>query len=191
MPEPSRETTGLDDLLSRARGGDRQAESILFEKLHARIQALAEKRIWDREAAHDLAQEALRTAFEKYPRADLSRGLYPWLFTILHHKIGNYLKHRRVERAHLERLAVDARSEPDAAEDMAVIELRCSVERALQRLSPECCRIFALLCAGAGRQEIQAAFAGEPMGTIDSRISRCRSKLLAMLEATTREANPP
>jgi RNA polymerase sigma-70 factor (ECF subfamily) len=182
MREP--ESAGLDDLLARARGGDREAESVLFDKLHARILALAEKKVWDREAAHDIAQETLRTAFEKYRAADLSRGLYPWLFTILHHKIGNYLKHRRVERAHAERFAADPeRSERDATESMAAVELLASLEGALRRLSPECRKVFGLLLAGAERNDICAAFGGEPMGTVDSRISRCRSKLLLLLES--------
>ena len=181
MGEPSPDTAGLDDLLARARGGDRQAESVLFEKLHARILTLAEKRIWDREAARDLAQETLRTAFEKYRGASLSHGLYPWLFTILHHKIGNYLKRRRVERAHLEQLAASADREPDAVAAVAAIELWSAVESAVRRLSPECQRVFALLARGASRREIHVAFGGEPMGTIDSRISRCRGKLLSLL----------
>jgi RNA polymerase sigma-70 factor (ECF subfamily) len=189
--EPVRETAGLDDLLARARGGDRQAESALFDKLHARILALAEKKVWDRDMARDVAQETLRTAFEKYREADLSCGLYPWLFTILHHKVGNYLKRRRVERAHLERLGAAAeRPDPEGAEDIAAIDLLSSVESALRQLSPECRRIFALLLGGAGRRDIGAAFENEPMGTIDSRISRCRAKLLALLESAAGGASP-
>ena len=193
MDAPMRESesTGLDDLLARARGGDREAESVLFDKLHARVLAVAEKKVWDRETAHDLAQETLRTAFEKYRAADLSRGLFPWLFTILHHKIGNYLKHRRVEHAHTERLAAEPeRLDLHGAEGMAEVELLASLEGALLRLSPECRKVFGLLLAGAERRDICAAFGGEPMGTVDSRISRCRSKLLLLLESNPGRMGP-
>jgi hypothetical protein len=49
-------------------------------------------------------------------------------------------------------------------------------------MSPECRKIFSMLIGGAGRSEIREAFGREPMGTIDSRISRCRAKLLACIE---------
>jgi len=190
MREP--ESTGLDDLLARARAGDHEAESVLFDKLHARVLAVAEKKVWDREAAHDVAQETLRTAFEKYRSADLSRGLFPWLFTILHHKIGNYLKRRRVEHSHTERLPAEPeRLVHEGTESMAAVELLASLEGALRRLSPECRKVFGLLLAGAERSDIRAAFGGEPMGTVDSRISRCRSKLMLFLESNSGRTEPP
>lgn len=186
------ESAGLDDLLARSLAGDRRAESLLFDKLQARIAAVAEKRVWDREAAHDIAQETLRTAYEKYRSADLSRGLYPWLFTILHHKVGNYLKRRRVESARVERLADGMeRPDPESTNEQNLIVLRAALERALLRLAPECRTVFHLLLSGSGRREIQAAFPGEPLGTIDSRISRCRAKLLALLETSEGGTNEP
>jgi DNA-directed RNA polymerase specialized sigma24 family protein len=80
------------DLLERARTGDRGAEALLFERLQARVVAVAKRRVWDEEAARDIAQETLGTVLAKYREADLSRGFLPWVFTILHHKIGNYLR---------------------------------------------------------------------------------------------------
>jgi RNA polymerase sigma-70 factor (ECF subfamily) len=190
MSDRLQDTSGIDDLVARARAGDRDAENALFERVHARIVAVAKKRIWDQEAARDVAQETLRTVFEKYRDADMTHGFFPWLFTILHHKAGNYMKRRRVEErravheglwpARWEALAVG----PDAA--IAVLELEAALAKGLSQAGTECRRIFELLLAGAGRREIAAAFAGEPMGTIDSRISRCRARLLAYLEAQAR-----
>ncbi|MFQ5601259.1 MAG: RNA polymerase sigma factor [Candidatus Krumholzibacteriia bacterium] len=194
MSDQSRQSVPIEDLLTRARAGDGEAESLLFEKAHARILALAEKRIWDPEAARDIAQETLRTAVEKYRDADLPCGFFPWLFRILHNKVGNYLKRRRVELARFESqdiafgwaaLAVS----PDP--EIAALEFREVLGKALRRLSPECRRIFGLLLEGAGRQEILDAFPGEPMGTIASRLSRCRAKLLAEVEALHAKVRPP
>ena len=70
---------------------------------------------------------------------------------------------------------------PDA--EIAAIELQEALERGLKQAGAECRQIFRLLLAGAGRQEIAAAFSGEPMGTIDSRISRCRARMLAFLDS--------
>jgi RNA polymerase sigma factor (sigma-70 family) len=192
MGDPLRDTQGVEDLLARALSGDPAAENRLFAHLDARLQALAKRRIWDPEAARDLAQETLRTAAEKYREADLSRGFYPWLFAIFHNKVGNYLKRRRVEA---ERRVPEepwlAAEGTAAADETAAIDLWRDLERGLEAASTECRRIFELLLGGAGRREIAAAFPGEPQGTIDSRISRCRQRLLVHLESGARSRRSP
>lgn len=178
-----------DGLLVRARAGDREAENALFERLQARVLQLAKKRIWDEQAALDITQETLATAFEKFREADLSHGLLPWVFKIFHYKVGNYLKKRRAEAAHgaspevLERMAASG----GAREATAVIELEDAIGKALQRLSPECRQIFRLLLADADGEEMRKAFGGEPIGTTYSRVSRCRERLLREVEALTKE----
>ena len=194
MADQLHETASIEDLLARARAGDAVAENALFSRVHARILGLARKRIWDPEAAQDLAQETLRTALEKYRDAELSRGFYPWLFTILHHKIGNYLKRRRTERARFEPMDLDLpwglEAQAAASEsDVAYVDLGMALEKGLRGLSADCQLIFRLLIEGAGRREICAAFPEEPIGTVDSRISRCRARLLASLEAGPKGRN--
>jgi RNA polymerase sigma-70 factor (ECF subfamily) len=188
MAEPLLETASIEELLARARAGDGAAENALFARLHARVLALAKKRIWDQDAARDIAQETMRTALEKYREADLARGLLPWVFTILHHKVGNHLKRRRAQH----QLFDDGLAPPGAAwelrtpDEAGYVELLASLEKALAQLPEECRKIFRLLLGGASRREICSAFRGEPMGTIDSRLSRCRTRLLAHLEESSR-----
>jgi DNA-directed RNA polymerase specialized sigma24 family protein len=64
------QVTDLQEILVRARAGDVAAESVMFEHLHARVFALAKKRIWDEETARDLTQDTLSTAFDKYSSDD-------------------------------------------------------------------------------------------------------------------------
>ena len=184
MSKHPQEATGFGSLLERAWGGDREAENALFEKLHARILALAKKRIWDEEAARDLAQETLRTAFEKYREIDRQRSFLPWVVTIFHHKAGNYIKKRQTQRKHLESGAVPPGWAVDtlAGDDGRVVDLRDWVERALLHVSSDCRTIFRLLLLEACRQDIHDAFPGESPGAVDSRISRCRDKLLREME---------
>jgi len=175
----------LAELLPAARAGDRDAEDELFCRLEARITALAKRKVWDEEAARDLAQETLQTVFLKYRQADFHNGFLPWVFTILHNKIGNYLKKRRreIERGALGGSPLDWPTIGVAIEpEVGTIDLLASVEKALARLSHDCRKIFRLLLAGAERPEIQEAFPGEPVGTTDSRVSRCRQMLLREME---------
>jgi DNA-directed RNA polymerase specialized sigma24 family protein len=129
----------------------------------------------------------MRTVYEKYREAEFPRGLLPWVFAILHNKVGNYLKRRRREMRRfvpedtgtisiLETVGVD----PDG--EIAAIHLSHVLENAFREATPECRKIFRLLLEGAGRMQIQDAFGGELIGTIDSRISRCRARLLTYLE---------
>jgi RNA polymerase sigma-70 factor (ECF subfamily) len=189
MSDSRATAASISDLLSRAQSGDQGAENALFEQLHARTLSLAKRRIGDEQAAQDIAQETIKTALEKYLSADLSRGMLPWVFTILRNKVGNYLKKRRTEAAHLahppaplEWSAVGA-----VVDETGSIDLIESLEKALGRASEECRRIFQLLLADAPREEICRAFGGEPIGTTYSRISRCRDKLLRELESLWRE----
>ena len=179
-----------EDLVPRARAGDRDAENALFERLQARILTLAKKKVWDEEAARDIAQETLRTVFEKYRTAEMPRGLLPWVFTVLHNKVGNYLKHKRVEEARIVRQGPDLHWDTVGVRgegEQGVIDLTDSIERALRRATPDCRRVFRLLLSGLERSEIRDAFGREPLGTVDSRISRCREKLLRHLEELWRE----
>lgn len=189
---PARDAPSADDLLARARAGDRDAENALFGALHARILAVAKKKVWDEQAAMDLAQDTVRTAFEKYRDAEMPRGLLAWVFTILHNKVGNYVKRRRVEAAH--GMAAGAWLDWDtigvgAGEEYAAIDLVESIEKALRRASPESRTIVRLLVAGGGREDVRRAFGNEPIGTTDSRISRCRERLLRDLEALWKEGS--
>lgn len=174
---------GLDDLLARARAGNGAAENVLFQRIHARIHSLAKRRLWDREAAKDIAQEVMLTVYEKYRGAKMPHGLLPWIFAILRNKVGNYLKRQRTSSRFIQRDlpgwdAVGVSPE----EDVAGFHLCRLIENALERFSPECRKVFRMLIEGAERNEIREAFGGEPIGTTDSRISRCRAKLLSYLE---------
>ncbi len=185
MSDSPTTAASIGELVRRARGGDRDAEDTLFGHLHARILSLAKKRIREEQAAQDIAQETVKTALEKYLSADLSRGILPWVFMILRHKIGNYIKKQRTEGARLARPSVPLEwsGVGVVADDVGSIDLAESLEKALGRASEECRRIFRLLLADAPREEIRRAFGGEPMGTTYSRISRCRERLLKELES--------
>jgi RNA polymerase sigma-70 factor (ECF subfamily) len=185
----SSHTQGIAELLARARRGDPAAENALFERLSARILALAKRRVRDEEAARDLAQETMKTVFEKYRTTEFPHGLLPWVFTVLRNKVGNYWKRRAVEGRH--RVTLDERWLSEVAgdgpgADRVAADLRRELEAALTQASAECRKVFRLLLGGAGRHEIRAAFGGEPLGTIDSRISRCRRKLLERIERPRR-----
>lgn len=173
-----------DELLTRARSGDLAAENELFERLSARIRALAKKRVWDPHAAEDLAQETLKTVCEKYRDVELPRGLLPWVFTVFHHKMGNYLKRERTRSREVQSLDdLGASSEDEAIQSFEIWEM---LEKALRLASSDCRTVFRVLLSGGDRAAMLATFPGDPEGTVDSRVSRCRKRLLDYLEGEKR-----
>jgi RNA polymerase sigma-70 factor (ECF subfamily) len=178
---------GIQELLARARQGDAAAEERLFSLLRARILELAKRRVGNAEDAEDLTQETLGTILAKYRTEAPAERFLPWVFAILRNKIGNYWKRGRTARRILhdgdpERAWRTVGVSPEG--EIRWRELRSALEEILPEASEPCRRVFQLLLQGADREEIRAAFGNEPMGTVDSRISRCRRWLLERLEET-------
>lgn len=197
MPDAPPDPAGIDALLASARSGDKAAEETLLSLLSARLYEVAKRRLRNEEDARDAAAETLATAWSRYQHAEMPGGFLPWVFTILRNKIGNALKRARTAERLVPIEAADeagaaagaagpegvmgpAAETPDEAIDRRRLEVR--LRAALARLPAECRRIFRLLIGGGTRAEILTAFPGERPGTVDSRISRCRSRLHALLE---------
>jgi RNA polymerase sigma factor (sigma-70 family) len=79
----------LDQLLTRAKAGDKMTEEELFGYLFVRFRTIAKRRIGEQDA-EDVAQEACLTVLEKYKTATYARGFAAWAYEILRNKIGNY-----------------------------------------------------------------------------------------------------
>jgi RNA polymerase sigma factor (sigma-70 family) len=90
----------LETLQKRARNGDPQAESELFEALRARFGLFVRQRIGSRDDGEDIVQEALRTVFEKYRAIDFETSFAGWAYTVLTNKI---LTHARAARVRQEK----------------------------------------------------------------------------------------
>jgi RNA polymerase sigma factor (sigma-70 family) len=91
----------VDNLVSRARQGDREAEAEIYQYLFERFASLAKRRIGSKEDAEDLAQEACVTVIEKYRSETFTKGFAAWAYGVLRNKIGNYLQLARVKQRHL------------------------------------------------------------------------------------------
>lgn len=130
--EKSRE----DELVSRAREGDGEAFSELYERLADRIYRYVYFRVTDDETAEDLTSRVFLKAWEHLPRYKHSSSPFvAWLYTIAHNMI---IDHYRTDRptGHLDEIATLPASEPSPAE---VCERRGDAEalrRALQQLTP-------------------------------------------------------
>jgi RNA polymerase sigma-70 factor (ECF subfamily) len=79
-------------LFEQARKGNKTAENDLFKALTVRFQVLARKRIWDKQDAEEIAQDALTAVFANYRTTEIKLSFIAWAHKTLLHKILNYYR---------------------------------------------------------------------------------------------------
>ncbi|MEZ5359996.1 MAG: RNA polymerase sigma factor [Candidatus Zixiibacteriota bacterium] len=68
------------------------AEDRLFKALSVRFSLIARKRIWDRQDAEEIVQDALAAVFAGYKTADIRGTFITWAHMVLRHKVLNYYR---------------------------------------------------------------------------------------------------
>ncbi len=191
-------------LLAAHLAGDPDAFGELFGRHRDRLWAVALRTTADREEAADALQDALVAAFR---RADSYRGdaaVTTWLHRIVVNACLDRLRRGQVRRADplpedLDRLqshpgtALLARG--DAAGDPAVTAERRDIARAVHRALaalPVDQRDALVLVDLEGRSMQEASeILGVAVGTVKSRCSRGRARLLPLLRDLQEGASPP
>lgn len=145
------------------------------------LRAFARTLAGDAAAADDLAQETLLKAWASRDRFEPGSNLRAWLFTILRNAFySNWRKRRRevgdADGVHAARLA----SPPSQDHHLALRDF----EAALATLPPDQREALVLVGAAGMAYEEAAQVCGVAVGTIKSRVSRARARLLELLAAT-------
>jgi RNA polymerase sigma factor (sigma-70 family) len=170
------------ELLARS-VGEPAVFAVLYERHGLAVRRYVVRRIGDG-AADDIASEVFARAFRgraRY-RADHDAAL-PWLLGIANNVIAD---HRRLERrrlAGLERLARETPGVVEHPEPGLAPELVAAL-RALPAIERD---TLLLVVWGELTQEQAAVAVGVPVGTISSRITRARKRLM---ETSLRSAGP-
>jgi RNA polymerase sigma-70 factor (ECF subfamily) len=132
----------------------------------------------DRTYAEDLIQEALASAWRRRDAFQRGTNLKAWLFTIVRNQF--YSERRRFWRVvpfdqQMAEATLVAVTSPNAA--LELDDLRC----AMLQLSDEQRRALTLVTVSGLSLQEAAAICLCPVGTIKSRVSRARTRLVAIL----------
>lgn len=107
----------MDELVKKAKAGDKMAEKEIFDNLFVRFKYLAKRRVGENDC-EDLAQEACMTVLEKYKTEKFEINFLAWAYGILKNKIGNHFQ--TLKRRSSRELSLDdnlpaaaARHDPD------------------------------------------------------------------------------
>ena len=109
---PGSGSEAVDEVLARARSGDRDAFNILIMRHEQRILRLAQRMLGSREDAMDAAQETFLRVFRHLHTFDLKRDFSAWLYRIAVNGSIDLLRKRKRHDAHLEPLDSDEPSAP-------------------------------------------------------------------------------
>jgi RNA polymerase sigma factor (sigma-70 family) len=158
-----------DELIDRARKGDRDAFGALIEPVLARGFRLAFGVLGDRQAAEDAAQDAVVTAWRKLGNVRHGSPIEPWFLAIVANRCRKMWQQRNRRGA-----VPDRESYGSLAGDVAD---RLDIQQALKHLSPEQRLIVVLRFYYDLPLEESARIAGIPVGTAKSRLHRALASL--------------
>ncbi len=151
-----------EDLLARARAGDREAFREIYDRGESQIRGYLLARVGDPTTVDDLVQQTFLAAWLALPRYE-SRGvpIEAWLKRIAHNKAADYYRRRR-PAVPLDMVDLSGMTEPRGVEEHALRRERADVlRRALRRL-PE-----------TQRRVVELRFLGERSSIEVGEIMRC------------------
>jgi RNA polymerase sigma-70 factor (ECF subfamily) len=181
-------------LRARARAGDTDAFSVLFDSYAKAVYNHAFRLIGDWSAAEDVMAQTFLEAWRSRERIAMDGGsLRPWLFGIATNLARGYRRASQRQVAALSRLG-PCPDIPDFSDDVSGrlddAKRIAALHRSLSRLRPDEFEVLAL-CAWSDLSYAEVAEALDiPVGTVRSRLSRARAKLLKATERELRRNSP-
>jgi RNA polymerase sigma-70 factor (ECF subfamily) len=180
-------------LRARARAGDTDAFGELFDSCAKAVYNHAFRLIDDWSAAEDVMAQTFLEAWRSREQIAAEGGsLRPWLLGIATNLARGHRRASRRQVAALLRLGPPPDS-PDFSDDVTGrlddANRIAALHRSLSRLRPDEFEVLAL-CAWSDLSYAEAAEAlGIPVGTVRSRLSRARAKLLTVTERELRKSS--
>lgn len=170
----------MDELVERARAGDRDAFASLVQTTSDRMYAIATRILRDAHLAEDALQSAFVTAWRTLPSLRDPARFEAWFRRLLVHACYAEARRRRAWTANIRVLPLDGPVGPD---DLLSIVDRDALDRAFGRLTIEQRAVFVLHHhLGLALTEI-AETLGVPAGTARSRLHYATRALRSAIEA--------
>jgi len=90
----------INELYNRARAGDESAENELFIKLADRFRVFAHRKVWNKDEAEEIVQNALTTVVSEYRHVDIVSSFAAWAHKVIENRFLAYIrtKQRQVGR---------------------------------------------------------------------------------------------
>jgi RNA polymerase sigma factor (sigma-70 family) len=171
----------LNDLYNSARSGEQSAEKNLFRNLSVRLRVIANHKIWDKNDAEDVAQEALAYIAQEYRKIEIRTSFTAWAAKVLDNRVLSYIKSRRAQKERVEALSENDQhmAEQDLDVELKKVLLDCLKKIAM--LNPRYARTINLHYQGYTTEEVCERLNMTPNHSYVA-LSRARSMLTDCLE---------
>lgn len=167
-------------VISAVIGGDTEAYRALVDRYHVGLIRYIYGMVGDEAAAHDIAQEAFITAYEKLKQYNPKFAFSTWLYRIARNLAYQDMKYHRAWAPFDEADQEDSSSEPlsEQIDRQLVSE---NVRRAMQKLRPEWRSAVQLYYWEDKSYEEIADLLGTPLNTVRVWLNRAKSVLRSEL----------
>lgn len=135
-----------DDLLKEGLcRSDKEVFEYIFNYYYSSLCAFAIKYINDPNVIEDLVQDFFVSLWKDAPGLQIKYSLRSYLFTSVKHRCLDYIKHQKIENKYRKYVLSQDENYTYSNEHYFVeCELRNSIEKSLEKLSPRCRDIFIL-----------------------------------------------
>jgi len=82
----------INELYNRARAGDKSAETELFRKLTDRFLVYAHRKVWKRDEAEEIVQNALAPVASEYRQVDIVSSFAAWAHKVIENRFLAYIQ---------------------------------------------------------------------------------------------------
>ena len=137
------------DIVSRLKGGDKNAFEHLFDDNYRHLVLYAKKFVMDTEIARDLVQDVFIYIWEKRSRLNIDRSLNSYLFRAVHNACINYLKRESNKEDYIKKFLLKINGDnfatsknEDAHERLVHNDLLERIEFIVEGLPEQCKNIF-------------------------------------------------
>jgi RNA polymerase sigma-70 factor (ECF subfamily) len=170
------------ELVTRARGGDREAFAALAASRVDRLYAIARLILRDADLAEDAIQEAMLSAWQSLPTLRDVERFDAWLYRLMVNACTAAVRDRR----HWQGAVTLLRTEPSETDSASGLADRDQLERGLRALTVAQRTILVLHFYADLPMSGLADALGTPVGTAKSRLHYAIDALRAVLEADER-----
>lgn len=168
-----------EQLIAEVLAGSEERFTPLVERYQGQLFRYAYGMVGDRDAASDLAQDALVTAYRKLATCQQPDRFASWLFRILGNRCRDFLKDKRQQTVPLDTFQHEADS--DTAERLASVEIGTRIEGALLELPEAQREAFLLKHVEELSYDEMAERSGASISALKMRVMRAREALQELL----------
>lgn len=110
----------ITTLQAAARRGNSRAEEELFGLLSARFAYFTHRRIWSRDDAEEVVQEALAVIAKEYKTVEFTESFAAWAYKVLDNRILNFIRSKQREKRNRDQMAEERSDNFGNAPDLSL-----------------------------------------------------------------------